>query len=374
MWQIIENKEWAEIERTFTWVRDMNLVPQDPVRHAEGNVAIHTRMVLDALCNLEEFQALPLQERELLVAAALLHDVEKRSTTNREPSGRITARGHARLGARTAQNLLYQNVPTPFAYRETVVRLVRYHSLPLWIFDRPDSTRLLHRISQEVDTRLLALLCRADVLGRICPDRKELLYRLDLFEALCQEEECYGQAKAFPSGASRFFYFAGHGDGQYEPFRKEPFEVYLLCALPGAGKDTFVKERLRGLPMISLDRIRRSHKIRPGDRKRSGWVIQQGKQRARELLRAKTPFVWNATNLQLNPRKKLIDLFTAYGASVHVIYLEVAYAGLIARNRTRIHPVPAKALHKMLERWEVPACWEAQRLSLLYNDQQLRNF
>jgi hypothetical protein len=38
-------------------------------------------MVLDALEGLEEYQQLPEADQQLLWAAALLHDVEKRSTT-----------------------------------------------------------------------------------------------------------------------------------------------------------------------------------------------------------------------------------------------------------------------------------------------------
>ena len=48
-WKLIEDKSWSSLEQQFEWVREMNTVPQDTRYHAEGNVAVHTRMVLEAL-------------------------------------------------------------------------------------------------------------------------------------------------------------------------------------------------------------------------------------------------------------------------------------------------------------------------------------
>src|SRR5688572_7686710 len=114
MWTFTTNKDWAHLHSQFDWVRDMEAVPQDPVHHAEGNVAVHTRMVIDALQQLEGYQKLPAQQQEILWAAALLHDVEKRSTTVHEPDGSITSKGHSKKGAMTTRQILYTQEPTPF--------------------------------------------------------------------------------------------------------------------------------------------------------------------------------------------------------------------------------------------------------------------
>ena len=79
IWKLSERKDWNSLEQQFGWVRDMNQVPQHTVHHAEGSVAVHTRMVLEALLRQPAYLMLPEQEREILWAAALLHDVEKRS-------------------------------------------------------------------------------------------------------------------------------------------------------------------------------------------------------------------------------------------------------------------------------------------------------
>ena len=66
---------WDALDAELSWVRAMRDCPQDPIHHAEGNVWIHTRMVLEALVALPRWRALPTRERELVFAACLLHDI-----------------------------------------------------------------------------------------------------------------------------------------------------------------------------------------------------------------------------------------------------------------------------------------------------------
>ena len=132
-YQLTNNKTWDSLERQFAWVADMRHVPQDPRYHAEGHVATHTQLVLASLQADAAYQALPGQKQELLWAAALLHDVEKRSTTVLEADGSITSRNHARKGEFTARTLLFRDIPAPFFIREEIAALVRLHGLPLWL-------------------------------------------------------------------------------------------------------------------------------------------------------------------------------------------------------------------------------------------------
>jgi len=360
MWTISDNKTWARLAARFEWISVMEQVPQDVHHHAEGNVAIHTQMVLDALQQEPGFQQLNAQEQEILWTAALLHDVEKYSTTVTEPDGRITAHGHARKGALRARNILYKEVPAPFMIREQVTALVRYHGLPLWIFEKKDPRRELIKASLEVNTQWLYLLARADVLGRICEDQAELLYRLDCFAELCRENGCWGTARAFVSAHARMHYLQredAHPD--YVPFEEPLTEVVLMSGLPGAGKDTFVKQYLSGMPVISLDEIRSRHRIAPTDPTGNGQVIQAAKEQARAYLRRQTGFVWNATNTTRQMRSQLVDLFHSYRAKVKIVYVESAYRQLQQQNRSREAVVPLAVLEKLTAKLEVPALWEA---------------
>lgn len=113
IWQLTDDKRWSALRQRFSWVEEMHHTPQDPEHHGEGDVGVHTEMVLNALITLPEFQQLPAQQQEVLWAAALLHDVEKRSTTVQE-NGRIQSPGHARRGELTARQILWRDIPTPF--------------------------------------------------------------------------------------------------------------------------------------------------------------------------------------------------------------------------------------------------------------------
>jgi len=363
MWTIYNNKNWDDLEQHFNWVKRMGEVPQDSRYHAEGNVAIHTKMVLEALQKQAAFQQLSKQEQELLWAAALLHDVEKYSTTVLESDGSITSYGHARKGAQFARRLLYMELQTPFELREQIVGLVRYHGLPIWLFEKPDPLKTLVKVSMEVNTEWLALLARADMLGRVCDDQEEMLYRISCFEEFCKENNCWGQARNFVSADAKIYYLQNEeAYVDYVPFEQTKFEVVVLSGLPGAGKDTFVKKNYADWPVISLDELRTERDIAPDDKKGNGQIVQEAKARARVFLRNQVSFIWNATNTTSQMRMQLIDLFLTYHASVKIIYLEVPFEKLHVQNRNREDVVPKAVLDKLANKLEVPAGWEAHQV------------
>lgn len=360
IWQLSDNKGWPALRQRFAWVEEMHQVPQDPWHHAEGDVGTHTKMVIEALKAQPDYQQLPEQLQEMLWAAALLHDVEKRSTTVQDEEGRIQSPGHARKGELTARQLLWRDIPTPFTLREQIAALVRLHGLPLWLLERPMPERLLLSAAMRIDTRLLALLARADMEGRHCQDKQEMLDRIALFELFCQEQQCWGQVRPFASDAARWHYLTHENSSpDFVPWETESFEVILLSALPGMGKDRYICEHCQGMAVVSLDDIRRRMGVSPQDRTATGRVIQQAKEEARILLREKKPFVWNATNITRQLRTQLIGLFTAYGARVKIVYLEVPWQQWKQQNSNREHAVPEAVIERMAAKLEVPQPDEA---------------
>lgn len=357
--------DWDYLNESFDWLRDMKGVPQNPQWHAEGDVYNHTKMVIDTLVSLPEFQKLHEQDKHILFTAALLHDVEKRSTTTTEDIdgiSRIVSPNHSKKGEYTSRKLLYKDIVTPFAIREEIVNLVKYHGLPLWTLDKDNPVKDVIKVSLVLNTELLYLLSKVDVLGRLCEDKDDLLLKIELFKELCIENDCFGKKRQFKSDYSRYLYLNRYnGCLDYEPFENFSSTVYMLSAIPGTGKDTYIKNNLN-CPTVSLDDIRRERKISHADKKGMGEVVQIGKEMCKEYLRKKTSFVLNATNFTKDMRGKWITLFTDYNARVKIIYLEVPYKQLISQNRNRKYVVPDVVLETMLGKLEIPTYDEAHEL------------
>jgi predicted kinase len=282
-----------------------------------------------------------------------------------DSDGRITAAGHAKKGAATAQQILYRSGNTPFSIREAIVGLVRHHGLPIWIFEKPNPQQMLLKASFEVNTAWVYLLAKADMLGRVCQDQADMLYRIELFKELCIENDCWGKPKVFASELSKFSYFRKEEQAiDYEVFDNTKAEAVLLVGVAGAGKDTYCNKYFKDHAVVSLDALRREQNVTYGDSVGNGRIIQEGKELAKSYLRQQISFVWNATNLTRQMRESLIDLFASYGAKVKIVYIEAPYRQLIAQNKNRQYAIPSNAVERMIDKLEVPKLWEA--VSVLY--------
>lgn len=367
IWQLTQNKDWGSLEKQFSWVANMQYVEQNKIHHTEGNVAIHTQMVLDELNYMENaYMSLSEQEREIIWTAALMHDIEKRSTSVNESDGSISANGHARRGEYTVRNILFRDIPTPFYIREQIASLVRFHSLPLWILEKENSQKRVLEVAQRLNTQYLAILAEADVCGRRCNDIKDLMNRIYLFKEFCIENDCWGKVRGFSTDVARFHYFNSENSFiDYIPFENFKSKVILLSGLPGMGKDHYLKSLNKDIPIISLDAIRRKHKINPTDKSGNGRIIQMAKEEARTYLRKGQDFIWNATNITKQMRTQLIDIFTLYNAKVKIIYIEKSYDIWRKQNRNKEYALPENALDRMLAKLEIPQLTEAHEVEYI---------
>lgn len=341
------------------WVAPMAACPQDPEHHAEGDVWTHTKMVCEALVALPEWQALPAEDREVVFAACLLHDIAKPVTTRIDDDGRIRQPGHSPRGALMVRELLWLLGVAP-AIRERVAALVRTHQIPFFLIEEQDPRRRAAAISQTVRCDHLAQVTRADALGRVCRDKQRLLDNIDLFTEFCAEHGCLDRPWTFPSDHARFQYFRTEGrDPDYAAHDDTRCEMVLMSGLPGSGKDHWIAHNL-DLPVISLDALR--DELDLPSTGNQGAVIQAAREQAREYLRKGQSFVWNGTNLSRDMRGRPIDLAAAYNARVRVVFLDTAYRRLVRQNRDRGATVPLAVILRMIRLWEPPDLSEAHRV------------
>jgi tRNA nucleotidyltransferase (CCA-adding enzyme) len=156
------------VERLWPELRALVGCPQDPEWHPEGDVWVHTLMVVDGarqrIDGLERAQAIT------VMVGALVHDLGKPATTAFE-DGRIRSRGHEAAGVAPATALLDRlNIHTidGFDVRKHVLTIVSDHLAPGMWHKSPTAVGdgAFRRLAARVDLELLARVAEADCHGR----------------------------------------------------------------------------------------------------------------------------------------------------------------------------------------------------------------
>jgi tRNA nucleotidyltransferase (CCA-adding enzyme) len=156
------------IDRLFPELKTLVGCPQEPAWHPEGDVWIHTLMVIDQarrrIDDLERAQQIT------LMLGAVCHDLGKPPTTALL-DGRIRSLDHEEAGVAPSEALLDRlNIHTIDGYdvRRHVLGLVAHHLKPGMFRQSPNPVGdgAFRRLAHKVDLELLARLAKADCLGR----------------------------------------------------------------------------------------------------------------------------------------------------------------------------------------------------------------
>ena len=163
--------ELGVIDRLFPELKALVGCEQEPEWHPEGDVWVHTLLVIDETRTRIDDLGRPQQVSVML--GAVCHDLGKPATT-KFIDGRIRSRNHEEAGVEPTQALLDRlNVHSMNGYdvRHQVVGLVAQHLKPgMWHKSTGEvGDGAFRRLAKKVDLELLARLAKSDCLGRPGP-------------------------------------------------------------------------------------------------------------------------------------------------------------------------------------------------------------
>ena len=156
------------IDRQFPELRALVGCPQEPEWHPEGDVWVHTLMVIDqARTRIDDLER---PQQIVVMLGAVCHDLGKPPTTA-FVDGRIRSIDHEQAGVAPATAVLDRlNVQTINGYdvRWQVLGIVAHHLKPGMFRQSPTpvSDGAFRRLAQKVDLELLARVAKSDCLGR----------------------------------------------------------------------------------------------------------------------------------------------------------------------------------------------------------------
>ena len=160
--------ELKVVDRLFPELKAIVGCPQEPEWHPEGDVWVHTLMVVDQARS--RLNGLDRGRAASVMLGALCHDLGKPATTA-FVDGRIRSIGHEEGGVAPATALLDRlNVHSldGLDVRAAVLGIVAHHLKPGMFRKSPTPVTdgAFRRLAQKVDLELLARVAKADCLGR----------------------------------------------------------------------------------------------------------------------------------------------------------------------------------------------------------------
>ena len=315
--------------------------------HKEGNAWNHTILVAKEMYKIinNQLANIPLNDKKVLMIAALCHDLGKATTTYFDDNDKEWhCKNHGLAGERITRNLIFDE--KDYWMREEICWLVRWHMQFHHFLNKGHKERFeeLTRLAQGNSTiEKLLWLNFADSLGSKSKEN-----------SIESVEERFNEIKDL-AVANRCF------SRPYKQFtNKSNFNMYIMIGVPGSGKDTYIQKFLPNLESISRDDIReemthgniQGRKIQLDTTKES-IVTDIVNSRIKACCEKGTSFIINQTNMKKRYRTELKETAFKYGTP-NIIYVYVEAPSIELCKERRGHGKWDSIIDRMWGDFEFP--------------------
>jgi len=363
--------------------------PQDRKWHAEGDVLIHTNMVLEEAYKLCQDIKNP-NIRQNIYFGSLLHDFGKPQTTFSKKNGKVVAYGHEGVGVLRAREFLRKHFPQfNFARREWILSLVEFHGHPKRMMNTGSKDEKFKKLSLDVNTLEVHHVEVADFTGRRGASHDGALKVLDDFQALCQRMDIWDKYYNIPNSEklSKLVYniarwrilFRQMDENDQQMFDKlkkfddkEPFGLVMTIGVPGIGKTTYIDKIYSHLPKVSMDE-KRAELGDIMDMSKNQKVFSMCQKELADNMRAGVNCVWDATSISRKMRKGLIDIVRQHGGYVSMVYFDSPLEDALERNSKRDRQVPKEVIEDYHTRLQSPKPYEYDRLVVVGEESKFQS-
>jgi predicted kinase len=344
---------WEEIEKIPEFQR-LSEGGYHSEWHQEGSTMVHTKMVVKACRDHldEDSYNFSTNEKFIMVAASLFHDIGKGKVARLKEDGNWSAPYHALEGERLTRFMLWDE---DFVTREKICSLVKHHMKPKYLrFKIDDIEKNVIQFAHNTDCRLLYYLNLFDIKGTVRDNIEEDIQHSELLK---QTAKKLGVWKTKPL--------------RY-PKKETDFNIIILCGVAGAGKTTAYKTYYEplGYELISRDIIREELGMVSKDGKLKGTKEQEDRithiehKRIKELCEQKKSFVSDNLFIRKKYRDGFIQMVSPYNPHITIEYHETSKQNHIDRRKGQVEP---NAILKMMREMDFPYPTEADVVVYMFN-------
>lgn len=346
--------------------KEFKETPQDKEWHAEGDVYIHTDMVIAETYEIIENNEFSFDDKLILILAAIFHDICKPVVTKeREILGklRIVAPRHEEMGLSYLFYRFLDENELSEKVKNHTLNLIGYHQKPKMLVIKNKNQWHYKFLTQETSGYLFYWHQLADMRGRTCNDKDKQIEYIEEFKMFCEEYDCFDSTSNLKVDINDIltsnFKFNSKLDLEYilnkciydliNDVYEEPMIAYqrhfeykdnyskavIMCGLSGSGKSTFTS-KYEGYELICLDEIRKQFKINNSNRKSvDGKVMQIATKMFKEYLAAKQNVIWDACNIRKDFRDKIISMAHQYYALTEINFVVTNLKKCIENDNSR---------------------------------------